>query len=278
MLDDRVVGELAGELHAAERQRFQIAQLSKRFPAMTIDDGYRVSRAWVAVKLAEGRTVRGHKIGLTSRAMQQVAGIGEPDYGTLLDDMFFHDGADLPFDRFISPRAEVELAFILGRPLKGPGVTAVDVLAATEYVVPAVEIIDSRVQRVDPVTGSTRRVQDTIADNANNAAIVMGGRPVRPDAVDLRWVAALLGKNGIIEETGVAAGVLNHPANGVAWLANKLSRWEEELETGEVLLGGSFTRPVEVAPGDFLHADYGPLGTISFRFTERGSAEDGLAQ
>ena len=135
---------------------------------------------------------KGHKIGLTSRAMQQSSQITEPDYGTLLDDMFFEQGSDIPFARFIAPRIEVELAFILGKPLKGPGVTIFDVLAATDYVVPAIEIIDARIEQFDRHTKAPRKVFDTIADNAANAGIVIGGRPVKPDAVDLRWVSALL--------------------------------------------------------------------------------------
>lgn len=266
MLDEATTRLLAAELHEAERKRVQIRQFSKRIPEITIEDGYRIGRAWVEIKLAEGRTVRGHKIGLTSRAMQQAVQITEPDYGTLLDDMFFAEGGDIPFDRFITPMVEVELAFVLGRPLKGPGVTITDVLAATDYVVPALELIDSRMERVDPATKATRRATDTISDNAANAGIVVGARPVRPDAVDLRWVGAMLYRNGVIEETGLAAGVLNHPANGVAWLANKLGAWGEGLESGEIVLGGSFTRPVSAAKGDVFHADYGPLGGIGFRF------------
>jgi 2-oxo-hept-3-ene-1,7-dioate hydratase len=219
----------------------------------------------VKQKIAEGRVPRGHKIGLTSRAMQQSSQIDEPDYGTLLDDMFFEQGGDIPFKRFIAPRIEVELAFVLGKKLQGPNVSIFDVLAATDYVVPAIEIIDARIEQLDRETGAMRKVFDTIADNAANAGIVTGGRPVKPDAVDLRWVGALLYKNGVIEETGLAAAVLNHPATGVAWLANKLAPWGECLEAGEVVLGGSFTRPTTARPGDTFHADYGPLGSIAFR-------------
>ena len=168
--------------------------------------------------------------------------------------------------RFILPRVEVELAFILGKPLRGPNVTIFEVLAATDYVVPALEIIDARIEQLDRVTKAPRKVLDTIADNAANADIVLGGRPVKPDAVDLRWCGALLYKNGVIEESGLAAAVLNHPAHGVAWLANKLSPHGEGLAAGEVVLGGSFTRPVAAAAGDTFHADYGPLGAIAFRF------------
>ena len=265
MFDEQRIQSLADELHRSENSRVQVEHFSKRFPGMTIEDGYSISRAWVRRKVAAGRVVRGHKIGLTSRAMQQSSQIDEPDYGTLLDDMFFEQG-DIPFARFIKPRVEVELAFVLARKLEGPNVTLVDVLNATDHVVPAIEIIDARIEQFDRATGASRKVFDTISDNAANAGIVCGGRPVRPDAVDLRWVAALLFRNGVIEESGVAAAVLNHPATGVAWLANKLAPWGECLQAGEIVLAGSFTRPTTAVAGDTFHADYGPLGSISFRF------------
>lgn len=266
LFDQSLIPGLAREMHAAERDRVPIEQFSKRCPEMTVEDAYRISRAWVAIKKDEGQVVRGHKIGLTSRAMQESANITEPDCGTLLDAMFFEQGGDIPIDRFLTPKVEVELALVLGRTLRGPGVTLWDVLAATDYVVPAIEIIDSRVVRVDPVTGSTRKIVDTIADNAANAGIALGGRPVRVDAVDLRWVGCALSRNAVIEETGLACGVLNHPANGVMWLANRLAQWGEQLDAGEVVLGGSFTRPVDARRGDVFHADYGPLGSIGLRF------------
>jgi 2-oxo-hept-3-ene-1,7-dioate hydratase len=267
MFTEQQIAQLAAELQQAEQTRTQVEHFSKRFPDMTVEDGYAVSRAWVQLKLASGRMARGHKIGLTSRAMQLASQITEPDYGTLLDDMFFQEGGDIPMARFIAPRVEVELAFVLGKRLQGPNVSIFDVLAATEYVVPAIEIIDARIEQFDRHTRVMRKVFDTIADNAANAGIVTGGRPVRPDAVDLRWVGALLYKNGVIEESGLAAAVLNHPATGVAWLANKLAPWGEYLDAGEVVLGGSFTRPVAAQAGDTFHADYGPLGSIAFRFT-----------
>ena len=266
MLDTPTVQSLASHLYSARKQRKQIRQLSRQHPGITIEDGYAIQRAWLALELADGRTIKGRKIGLTSRAMQQASQITEPDYAPLMDDMFFENGTDLPFDRFILPRVEVELAFLLGRPLRGPGVTLFDVLSATEYVCPAVEIIDARIEQVDRDTGTTRKIQDSIADFAANAGIVLGGRPVRPDAVDLRWVGALLIRNGVIEETGVAAGVLNHPAQGVAWLANKIAPYDEGLQAGQVILAGSFTRPTPAARGDTFHFDYGPLGGINFRF------------
>jgi 2-oxo-hept-3-ene-1,7-dioate hydratase len=257
---------LARELHEAEKTRIQVEHFSKRFPTMEMADSYAIQRAWVQIKLDEGRKILGHKIGLTSRAMQISSQITEPDYGAMTDDMLFPEGGDIPVQRFILPRVEVELAFILGKPLRGPNVSIFEVLAATDYVVPALEIIDARIEQLDRVTKVPRKVLDTIADNAANAGIVMGGRPVKPDALDLRWCGALLYKNGVIEETGLAAAVLNHPAHGVAWLANKLAPYNEGLAAGEVVLGGSFTRPVAGAAGDTFHADYGPLGAISFRF------------
>ena len=266
MFSEDLIGQLAAELHESEKSRVQIEHFSKRYPGMTIEDGYAISKAWVKMKLSEGRVTRGHKIGLTSRAMQQASQITEPDFGTLLDDMFFPEGSAIPASRFIAPRVEVELAFVLKEALKGPDITLFDVLSATDYVVPAIEIIDARIEQFDRNTKAMRRVFDTISDNAANAGILTGGRPVKPDAVDLRWVSALLYKNGVIEESGVAAAVLNHPANGIAWLANKLAPWGEHLEAGEVVLAGSFTRPVNAAAGDSFHADYGQLGSIAFTF------------
>jgi 2-oxo-hept-3-ene-1,7-dioate hydratase len=266
MLDKAIIAALAQELDIAETTRTPVRHFSKRYPEMTIDDGYAIQTAWVDLKMARGRKALGHKIGLTSRAMQLAANITEPDFGTLLDDMFFPEGSDIPLDRFIAPKVEVELAFILKKKLEGTNVSIFDVLNATDYVVPSIEIIDARIERVDRDTKVQRKVFDTISDTAANAGILTGGKPTRPDAVDLRWCAALLYKNGVIEETGVAAGVLNHPATGVAWLANRLGSRGVALQAGEVVLAGSFTRPVDVARGDVFHADYGPLGNIAFRF------------
>ncbi len=266
MLPPDTIQALARELSQARKTRTALRHFSQRFPQMTIDDGYAIQRAWVALELADGRTIKGRKIGLTSRAMQLSSQIDEPDYAPLMDDMFFASGGDIPIDRFIAPRIEVELAFILGKPLQGPGVTLFDVLSATDYVSPAIEIIDARIEQFDRETKAPRKVQDTISDFAANAGIVLGGRPVRPDAVDLRWVGAMLFKNGVVEETGLAAGVLNHPATGVAWLADKIAPYDEQLRAGDVVLAGSFTRPTNAVRGDTLHADYGPLGTVSFRF------------
>lgn len=266
MFSQDLIQQLARELHESERSRVQVEHFSRRFEGMSIEDGYAVSRAWVAIKRAEGRTVRGHKIGLTSRAMQIASQIDEPDYGTLLDDMFFAPG-DIPTDRFIAPRVEVELAFILKRDLAGTDVTVDDVLDATEYVTPAIEIIDARIEQFCRHTKLMRRVQDTISDNAANAGVILGGRRVHPREVDLPWCGAILRLNGAVEETGLAAGVQGHPAIGVAWLAMKLAPWGEHLAAGEVVLAGSFTRPVAARRGDRFEADYGPLGRFDFRFT-----------
>jgi 2-oxo-hept-3-ene-1,7-dioate hydratase len=264
MFDATLIAQLAGELDQSEKSRVQVEHFSKRFPGMTVEDGYAVSRAWVQMKIAQGRVARGHKIGLTSRAMQQSSQIDEPDFGTLLDDMFFEPG-DIPTERFIAPRVEVELAFVLKRPLQGETSVA-QVLDATEYVTPAIEIIDARIEQFDRHTKAMRRVQDTISDNAANAGIVLGGRKMDPGELNLPWCGAILRQNGAVEETGLAAGVQGHPAIGVAWLAMKLAPWGERLEAGEVVLAGSFTRPVVARKGDLFDADYGPLGRFEFRF------------
>ncbi len=266
MLSQEIINDCANQLHQAEKTREQVRQLSLQHPDITIEDAYAIQRKWVEMKLAEGRSVIGHKIGLTSRAMQQSSQIDEPDYGTLLNDMLFQDGGDIPTDQFIVPRIEVELAFILAKPLKGPNCTIFDVYNATDYVVPALELIDARSQSIDPDSGRPRKVFDTISDNAANAGIILGGRPIKPTELDLRWVSAMMYRNGVIEETGVAAGVLNHPANGVAWLANKLAPYDVTLEPGQIILGGSFTRPVPARKGDTFHVDYGKLGSISVNF------------
>lgn len=265
-LSPDVVARTALALHQAERTRVQVRAPSLDHPGITIDDAYAIQSAGIRLKQREGRRVVGHKIGLTSRAMQRSSQIDEPDYGVLLDDMLFDTGGEIPFDRFIQPMVEVELVFHLVRDLAGPGVSLFEVLEATDYVMPAIEIIDARCHRIDPQTGRPRLVMDTISDNAASAGMVMGGRAVRPQDLDLRWVSALLSRNEVIEETGVAAGVLNHPANGIVWLARKLAPHGVALEAGQLILAGSFTRPVAVRRGDTFHVDYGTLGSLSCRF------------
>lgn len=265
-LKPELIRDAAAQLSRAEQSRVQIRQLSQQYPDITIEDAYAIQQTWVGMKVANGRTMRGHKIGLTSKAMQSALAIDEPDSGVLLDDMFFENGAVVPSDRFIATRIEAELAFVLKYRLKGPDCSLFDVLNATDFVVPALEILDTRIERTDAKTGSTRKIFDTIADNAANAGVVLGGRPFRPLDTDLRWVGALVHKNGQIEETGVAAGVLNHPATGVAWLANKISAQGHSLEVGQVILSGSFIRPVEARKGDTIHADFGAFGSVTCHF------------
>ncbi|HZV93165.1 MAG TPA: 2-oxo-hepta-3-ene-1,7-dioic acid hydratase [Caldimonas sp.] len=262
------LAQAAQRLDDADRTRTACRQFSLEYPGMTIEDAYAIQKAWTALKLRQGRRVKGHKIGLTSKAMQRAVGITEPDFGVLLDDMFYRDGAVIPTDRFLGLRVEAELAFVLAKPLAGPDCTLFDVLDATAYVTPALEILDARIQRVDPQTKTTRNVLDTISDNAANAAIVLGGRPFKPAtlAADMRRIGAIVSKNGEVEETGLAAGVLNHPGYGIAWLANRLHRHGASLEAGEVVLSGSFIRPLDVVKGDTVVADYGDFGSVSCHF------------
>src|SRR5712675_1583602 len=259
MLSDADRNKAADILMSAEKERKQAVQLSKTWPDLTIEDAYAISTEVAKRKIAGGAKLIGHKVGLTSKAMQRSSQIDEPDYGHLLDTMMIADGAKVPHENFCLPRVEVELAFILGDALKGPGVGLTDVLRATEYVVPALEIVDARM--INP-----RKIFDTISDNGAAAGIVVGGRPVGAMDIDLRWVGGLMMRNSEIEETGVAAGVLGHPAMGVAWLANKLGSLGVTLEAGHLVLAGSFTRIVVAHKGDTIHADFGPLGSISLQF------------
>ncbi|GAB3402766.1 2-oxo-hepta-3-ene-1,7-dioic acid hydratase [Schumannella luteola] len=259
-LNPETLAQIADELAAAERDHTLIPRITARWPEATIDDAYAIQGAWRDGRLAAGRRLVGRKIGLTSKAMQAATGITEPDYGVMFDDTVWQSGSVVPFDDFSNVRIEVELAFVLKAPLEGPDVTLFDVLRATEYVTPALEVLNSHIELEE------RTIVDTISDNAAYGGLVLGGAPVAPDAVDLRWVSALLFRNETIEETGVAAGVLGHPASGVAWLANKLHQHGARLEAGEIILAGSFTRPVWISRGDSVLADYGPLGTISCRF------------
>lgn len=253
--------EAAQQLLQAEYDGRPVPRLSETWKDMDVQDAYAVQSEVVALKRARGDEVRGYKIGLTSRAMQQAVGIDQPDYGHLFASQLHEDGARIAVGRLHAPRIEVELGFVLERPLRGPCVTVSDVLAATRHVMPALELIASRTQL-------PRQLVDTLADNAAGAGVVLGGRWVRPSEVDLRWLGAVLYKNAAIEESGMSAAVLGHPAAGIAWLANRLGPQGITLEPGQLLLAGSFTRPVPVAAGDVLHADYGPLGGIAVTFTE----------
>lgn len=266
MLNAQEIEAAASALDGAEESRKQIGLLSLKHPGMGMDDAYAVQAAWVKQKIAGGRKVIGWKIGLTSKAMQYALNIDIPDSGVLFDDMLFEDGAVIPADRFIQPRIEAEIAFVMKAPLKGPNVSIFDVLNATDYITPALEILDTRVLRVDPETKKARSIVDTISDNAANAGIVIGGRQMRPDQVDMRWMGAIVSRNAEVEETGLGAGVLNHPARGIAWLANRLAQYGDSIEAGQIVLAGSFIRPVEARHGDTINADFGSYGTIACHF------------
>lgn len=258
--------QAAADLLKAEQSGKQIGLLTLRYPEMGMDDAYAVQNAIFDQKLAKGLKVVGWKIGLTSKAMQYALNIDIPDSGILFDDMVFANEATVPEGRFIQPRIEAEIAFVMKAALGGADVTREDVLAATDYVAPSIEILDTRIQRSDPATGKTRLVYDTISDNAANAGIVLGNERNTTDAFDLRWVGALTYRNGEIEETGLGAGVLNDPVESVVWLARRMAQYGQQIEAGQVILSGSFIRPVECPPGSEIHADFGTFGSVDIRF------------
>lgn len=266
MMSPGDIDAAASALDQAEKTRAQIGLLSLQHPGMDMNDAYAVQAAWVRRKLADGGRIIGRKIGLTSKAMQSALNIDIPDSGVLFDDMLFENGGTVPKGRFIQPRIEAEIAFIMKAPLAGPGVTPEDVLRATDYVQPALEILDTRILRVDPATKKTRTVFDTIADNAANAGIVLGGERRRPGDVDLHWAGSIVYRNGDVEETGLGAGVLDDPALSMAWLANRLAAYGDRIEAGEIVLSGSFIRPIEAPSGSFIRADYGQLGELTLSF------------
>ena len=256
----------AALLDVAEATATQIRQTTSVYPDMTIDEAYGVQAAWLERKVERGEQLVGHKIGLTSRAMQAAMNISTPDSGFLTQDMVFLPDSTVAASRFCDPKLEIELAFILATDLAGTDLSVDDVLDATDHVRPAVEIIAARSYRTDPDTGRTRTVTDTISDNAADAGIVCGASPVGAREIDLRWVGALGYRNGIIEETGIAGGVLGHPATGIAWLAHRYAEQGLTLEAGQTILSGSFTRPIDVRPGDEFRFDFGPLGSFELGF------------
>lgn len=256
------IAAAANSLYTAEKTQRQRGLLSVEYPAATLDDAYAVQKALIALKRGEGRRVIGWKIGLTSRAMQQQLGITTPDSGVLFDDMAFADGATIPKGRFIAPRIEAEIAFVMKAPLSGR-VTRQQVLEATDYVTPALEILDTRILRTQ--NGKTRTIIDTVADNAANAGILWGAARHRPDT-DLRWVGAILSRDGEVEETGLGAGVLNDPVTGICWLAERMGQYDQRIEPGEIILSGSFVRAIECPPGCRIDADFGGFGRLSCHF------------
>lgn len=260
MLTDAQIDAIAAELAEADRTHAVIARITARYPDAEVEDAYAIQGRWRDTQISAGRTLVGRKIGLTSKAMQQATGISEPDYGVMFDDTVYRSGEEIPVDHFSNVRVEVELAFVLKTPLEGPDCTLEDALAAIDYAVPALEVLNSHIEL------EGRSIVDTISDNAAYGAMVLGDVHKRPDEFDLRWVPGVLSRNGEIEETGVAAGVLGHPATGVAWLANKFHQHGARLEAGEIILAGSFTRPVWVQRGDTVRCDFGQMGVVECRF------------
>ncbi|WP_206198489.1 2-oxo-hepta-3-ene-1,7-dioic acid hydratase [Thioclava sp. F1Mire-8] len=259
------IAQAADELLAAEEARRQIGLLSLRHPEMTLDDAYAIQSAQMARKLAAGRSILGWKIGLTSKVMQAALKIETPDSGVLYDDMLFASGATVPAGRFIQPRIEAEIAFVMKAPLDATADRAA-VLAATDYVAPSLEILDTRILRADPATGQARVIVDTVSDNAANAGIVLGEARHEPAKVDLRWTGAILRKDGEVETTGLGAAVLDDPVQGLVWLARRMGQYGQRIEAGQVILSGSFIAPVECPPVTRIEADFGTFGNVAIAF------------
>ncbi len=259
------IGVLAAAHETARRTAVQIEPVTRTYPDATLEDAYAIQAAWIDLQVAGGAAVKGHKIGLTSKAMQSAMKIDEPDFGALLDYMFLESGSTISAGRYLDPKIEVEFAFVLGATLDRADLTSADVYAATDHIVPALELIDARSYRVHPADGRPRTVIDTISDNAADAGIVLGGGRVSPGEAAsgaLRWAGAICKRNGVVEETGLGAGVLDDPVMGVVWLANRLHGLGISLMAGETILAGSFTRPVDCRSGDHFEVDFGKLGTI----------------
>ena len=270
MLSDEERREVAALLAHAESERSPIRPIVETFPAMDVVDSYEVALINIRDRLERGATVLGHKVGLSSEAMQQMMGVDEPDYGHLLDDMALTEAEPVDVSRYCYPRVEVEVAFILGEGLPGEGCTEEDVLAATEYVAPAIELIDSRI--VDWRIG----LVDTIADNASSAGFVLGAQRVRPGEIDLLSIDATLTRNGEVVAEGRSDAVLGNPVTAVAWLARKVASFGVRLEAGHVILPGSCTRAIDVRPGDDFHAEFKGLGAVDLSFT--GDATDSTSE
>lgn len=256
----------AADLLEAEETGKQIGLLTMRHPEMGMDDAYAIQNAIRLAKLSRGRRVVGWKIGLTSKAMQHALGIDVPDSGVLFDDMAFEHGATVAKGRFIQPRMEAEIAFMMKSAIGGADATRNDVLAAVDFVAPCIEILDTRIVRKDPETGASRKVFDTISDNAANAGFVPGSERHAVDAFDLRWVGCIVSRDGEVEETGLGAGVLNDPVESVAWLARRMAGHGQAIEPGQIILSGSFIRPVECPPGSRIAADFGRFGEAAISF------------
>jgi 2-oxo-hept-3-ene-1,7-dioate hydratase/2-keto-4-pentenoate hydratase len=260
MLTDEQVADVAAALYRAELDHTPIEPISETYPDADVSDAYRISTAVTELKVKAGRVVKGHKVGLTSKAMRSLTGATEPDYGTMFDDWFVPEGGTVPRQVMNRPLVEVELAFVLRTSLGGPGVNAADVIRATDFVLPCIEIVDSRQTKRGP-----NMLVDSISDAAGCGLIVLGGRATRPTDLDLRRVGASLSINGIVEESGVASAVMGNPVNSVAWLANKLHEFGVVPEAGHVILSGSFIKAVPFKSGDTVLALFdSDLGEVVF--------------
>ncbi|MDR3361786.1 MAG: fumarylacetoacetate hydrolase family protein [Desulfovibrio sp.] len=259
-MNESEIQTLSGMLAEAAKNAKPVGPLTEKFPDMTIADAYAVQMTVVKDRLAKGGAIVGKKVGLTSRAMQEMLGVSTPDFGHLLADMLFAEDVPVPVSAFLQPKIEAELAFILAEDILGPGVTLVDILRATLAVVPAFEIIDSR------IADWKIRIQDTIADNGSSGGFVVGSKLVPVDAVNLKYAGLVLEKNGVVVDTAAGAAVLGHPAQSVAWLANTLGAMGIPLKKGEIVLSGSFTKAYPVAGGDVFTATFGGLGSVSASF------------
>jgi 2-oxo-hept-3-ene-1,7-dioate hydratase len=266
MLAPNDIDAIAQSLEEAERSRNQIGLISQAYPDATLDDAYAIQDRWIARKLEAGRRIIGWKVGLTSKAMQHALGIDTPDSGVLLDDMEFADGGTVPADRFIQTRIEAEIAFIMAKPLSGENTTPDEVIAATEAIAPSLEILDTRVVRADRTTGRIRTIIDTVSDNAANAGVVLGSHRAHPRDIDMRYIGAIVRRDGEVEETGLGAGVLDNPAASIAWLARRLAANGQTIRAGDIVLSGSFIRPLEAPHGCTIEADFGSFGSVTCHF------------
>jgi 2-keto-4-pentenoate hydratase len=261
-MDDATRTAVAAALLKAQQHRKPIDPITQTHPGLTVGDAYAVQLEQVRVRTGEGRRVQGHKVGLTSAAMRRQLNVDQPDFGHLLDDMFHLDGLPIDVDGFISPRAEPEIAFVLKRPLTGPGINVAQALSAVDYVLPAIEIIDSRIR--DWKIG----LVDTVADNASSGGVVLGSRPSRVDAVDLRLSGCMLTRRGAVVGTGAGGAVLGSPVTALVWLANTVGRYGVGLDAGHVILPGAVSAAVPVAAGDVVTATFHGLGSVSARFVQ----------
>jgi 2-keto-4-pentenoate hydratase len=260
MLSVATRDELAAELAQAERSRVPIAPLTLANPDIDVVDAYEIQLINIRQRIAEGARVLGHKVGLSSKAMQQMMNVDEPDYGHLLDEMQVFENTPVDASRFLYPRVEVEVGFILAADLPGEGCTEEDVLAATEALVPSIELIDTR------ITDWKIALCDTIADNASSAGFVLGEARVKPADVDVKAIDAVLTRNGEVVAEGRSDAVLGNPVTAVAWLARKVESFGVRLRKGDIVLPGSCTRAIDVRSGDEFVADFAGLGVVRLSF------------